>query len=192
MGLFFKLYMKVKGIKYGKHFKTNGLPFIFNNKKSDITIGDNCTIKSSFLSNLIGLNHRTIIMTRTKDASITIGENVGMSGTTIYARNSITIGDNTLIGANSKIIDNDFHPVDPEDRLVNNISKIKSKPIIIGNNCFIGCDSIILKGVHLGDNCVVGAGSVVPGGDYPPYSIICGNPAKVVRSLEHYEDSRDK
>ena len=161
MGLFFKLYMKVKGIKYGKHFKTNGLPFIFNHKKSNITIGDKCTIKSSFISNLIGLNHRTIIMTRPKEASIKIGNNVGISGATIYARNNISIGDNTLIGANTKIIDNDFHSIDPNDRLVNDITKIKSKPIVIGNKCFIGCDSIILKVVHFGDNCVVGAGSVV-------------------------------
>lgn len=183
MGLFFKLYMKVKGVKYGKNLKTKGLPFVFNNKKSNIAIGDNCYIKSSFLSNLIGINHRTIIITRTKEASIRIGNNVGISGATIYARNNISIGNNTLIGANAKIIDNDFHPIDPKDRLANDISKIRSKPIIIGDNCFIGCDSIILKGVNLGDNCVVGAGSVVPGGAYPPYSVICGNPAKVVRKI---------
>ncbi len=164
MGVFFKLYMKIRGIKYGKNFKTEGLPFIFNNKKSNITIGDNCHINSSFISNLIGLNHRTIIMTRTKEVSISIGNNVGISGATIYARNNISIGDNVLIGANTKIIDNDFHPVDPEERIVNDITKIKTRPIVIGNNCFIGCDSIILKGVSLGDNCVVGAGSVVPGG----------------------------
>lgn len=122
MGLFLKLYMKISGVKFGKHFKTRGLPFIYKHKNSNIDIGDNIHINSSFLSNLIGLNHRTIISTRIKNASITIGNNVGISGATLYARNNISIGDNTLIGANVKIIDNDFHPINPEDRLVNDIS----------------------------------------------------------------------
>ena len=52
-------------------------------------IGENVTIKSSFLSNLVGLYSRTIIITRNREAKIKIGNNVGISGATIYARNSI-------------------------------------------------------------------------------------------------------
>ena len=102
-----------------------------------------------------------------------------MSGVTIYARNSISIGDNTIIGANAKIIDNDFHPMDPEDRLKDIKEKIKSKPIVIGKNCFIGCNAIILKGSELGDNCIVGAGAVVSG-KYEDNSVIIGNPARKI------------
>ena len=86
---------------------------------------------------------------------IVIGDRVGMSGSTIYARESITIGDDTLIGANCKIIDNDFHPIDPAERLSGSLDHLKTKPVVIGKNVFIGCNSIILKGTVLGDNCVV-------------------------------------
>jgi len=51
----------------------------------------------------------------------------------------------------------------------------------IGENCFIGGESIILPGVTIGDNCVVGAGSVVTR-DVPPRSVVAGNPAKIIRS----------
>lgn len=62
----FKLYMKWNQIKAGKHLKLKGLPFIYNTSGSVITIGEDCTIKSSFLSNLVGLYSRTIIVTRSE------------------------------------------------------------------------------------------------------------------------------
>ena len=147
-----------------------------------MNIGENVTIKSSFLSNLIGLYSRTIIVARTKDSKITIGKNVGISGATIYARNSIEIGDNTLIGGNAKILDNDFHPIEIEARNNDIKEKILSRPIKIGKNCFIGCNSIILKGTELGDGCVVGAGAVVSG-KFEANSVIAGNPGKIVKKL---------
>lgn len=51
----------------------------------------------------------------------------------------------------------------------------------IGKNCFIGGESLILPGVRIGNNCVVGAGSVVVK-DVPDFSIVAGNPAKIIRS----------
>lgn len=180
---YFKLFMKLNGIRYGKNLNLFGIPVIFKKKGSQLTIGDNCTIKSSFLSNLIGLSQRSIIVTRTEEAKINIGNNVGMSGVTIYARKSITIGDNTLIGGNVKILDNDFHPLDIEDRNNDNKDMIKAKEVIIGKNCFIGCNSIILKGSKLGDGVVVGAGSVVHG-VFDNNIIIAGNPAKVIRRIK--------
>ena len=56
------------------------------------------------------------IVTRTPGAEIEIGNNVGISGATIYARKKITIGENTCIGGNCKILDNDFHPIEAEAR----------------------------------------------------------------------------
>ena len=175
-----KIINKINGVKIGKHVKYKGIPVIYKIKKSNIEIGNNVTIKSSFLSNLVGLYQRTIIVTRSENAKIKIGNNVGMSGVTIYARSEIEIGDNTLIGGNVKILDNDFHPLDIDDRNNNIVNKIKSKPIKIGKNCFIGVNSIILKGTELGDGCIVGAGAVVSG-KFGPNSVIVGNPSKIVR-----------
>lgn len=184
-----KIVLKAQKIKYGKNLLLKGVPVIFNKKGSSIEIGDNVTIKSSFLSNLVGLYSRTIIVTRAENAHILIGNGVGISGATIYARKGITIGDNTCIGGNCKILDNDFHPIEAETRnkLLSDphggdSDLVPAKEIHIGKDCFIGCNTIILKGTVLGDGCVVGAGAVVSG-KFEAGSVIAGNPARVIRKL---------
>lgn len=178
----YKLFLKFTHVKYGKKLNLKGVPFIYNHKGAFITIGNNCVIKSSFLSNLVGLYSRTIILTRIPGAAIEIGNNVGISGATIYARSKIVIGDNTNIGGNVKILDNDFHPVAPDARLINDKDQIGTAPIQIGKNCFIGCNVLILKGSKIGDNCVVGAGAVVSG-SFEDNCVIAGNPARIIRRV---------
>lgn len=178
----------LNGVIIGKKVKLIGWPFIFRFPGAQIEIGDSCIIRSNFWSNLIGLYQRTIILAK-QGGKIKIGKNVGISGATIYAWNSIEIGDNTLIGANCKILDSDLHPIDPEDRMkADYADRVKTAPVVIGKNCFIGCNSIILKGVAIGDNCTIGAGSVVTK-NIPANTIAAGNPAKVIKPLiENYEE----
>jgi acetyltransferase-like isoleucine patch superfamily enzyme len=188
---YYKLILRILHIKYGKNLLLKGCPIIFNKGRAKLIIGNNVIIKSNFLSNLVGLYSRTIICTRTPEAEIIIGDNVGISGATLYARKGIYIGDNTCIGGNSKILDNDFHPINWEQR--NHLmfkngghesnQKIPTKEIRIGKNCFIGCNTIILKGTVLGNGCVVGAGAVV-NGKYDDNCVIVGNPSRVVKMLE--------
>ena len=128
---------------------------------------------------MVGLYQRTIIVAR-YGGKITIGEGCGISGSTIYAMDEINIGENVLIGGNCKIIDNDFHPLLAYQRIDQKVEDIIKRPINIGEGCFIGANSIILKGTTLGKNCVVGAGSVVSG-TFPDNVIIVGNPAKIVK-----------
>ena len=185
----FKITMRMTKVEYGKNLLLKGIPVIFNKSGAKLKIGDNVTIKSSFLSNLVGLYSRTIIVTRAPEAVIEIGDNVGISGATIYARKGIYIGENSCIGGNCKILDNDFHPIEAEDRvrLLNDVhggdnDLIPGQEIHIGKNCFLGCNSIILKGTFLGDGCVVGAGAVVSG-KFEDNCVIAGNPAKIIRRL---------
>ena len=182
-GGLYKIVLKLTHVNYGKKLVLKGIPVIFNKKGASITIGDNCIVKSSFLSNLVGLYSRTIIVTRVAGAEIKIGNNVGISGATIYARKGITIGDNTNIGGNVKILDNDFHPIEVEARLADDKDKIGTASVTIGKNCFIGCNALILKGSKIGDNCVVGAGAVVCG-SFDDNCVIAGNPARVIKVLE--------
>jgi acetyltransferase-like isoleucine patch superfamily enzyme len=58
--------------------------------------------------------------------------------------------------------------------------------VIIGNNCWIGMNSIILKGVKIGDNSIIGAGSVVTT-NVPDNSLAVGSPAKVVKTYKGEE-----
>lgn len=169
-------------IRLYKKVVFNGFTIIYAFKGSTITIGTDVTFSSSAISNLVGMYQRMIVIAR-YGGSINIGNNCGISGSTIYSMKKINIGNNVLIGANCKVIDNDFHPLSALKRQHQKPEDIKCRPIIIGDDCFIGMNSIILKGTVLGKNCVVGAGSVVSG-TWPDNSIIAGNPAKLVRINE--------
>ena len=59
---------------------------------------------------------------------------------------------------------------------------------VIGNNVFIGADAVLLPGISIGNDVVVGAGSVVTR-NVPSNSVVCGNPAKVIKT---YDDFREK
>jgi acetyltransferase-like isoleucine patch superfamily enzyme len=183
----FKLILKLTKVQYGKNLKLKGIPVIYNTTGAKLQIGDNVTVNSSFLSNLVGLYQRTIIVTRTPQAELIIGDNVGISGATIYARERIKIGDNTLVGGNAKIFDNDFHPLEIEARNKDIKEKIGTRQVVIGKNCFIGGNSIILKGTVLGDGCIVGAGAVVSG-KFEDNCIIAGNPARVIKNIRNNKE----
>lgn len=179
--LVYKPLLKIMKIPYGKNLYLYGLPIIVKTPKTSITIGENCHIRSSFLSNLVGLYQRSIICVK-GTGKIAVGNGVGSSGVTIYARESISIGDNCIIGGNVKKFDNDFHPSDPIQHENTPCEHFGVASVKIGRNVFIGCNSIILKGTAIGDNAVIGAGSVVSG-DVPCNCVDAGNPARVVKTL---------
>lgn len=174
------LMMKLQGIRYGKGCRFRGMPVMIC-RGGRIEIGDRLSLASGMLTNLVGLWQRSIFMAR-DGGVIKIGNRVGMSGVTLYAFKRIEIGDHTLIGANTKIFDSDFHPLDAQIRKEhpNSREHMKTAETIIGCNVFIGCNCLILKGVHIGDNAVIGAGSVVTH-DIPANTVAAGNPAMVVR-----------
>lgn len=96
----------------------------------------------------------------------------------------VEIGDDTLIAGNVQIYDNNSHPVDAERRLRHEpLLPEETAPVVIGKNVWIGVNSIILKGVTIGDNSVIAAGSIVTR-SVPPNSLVGGNPARVIRSLD--------
>lgn len=111
-------------------------------------------------------------------------------GTSICAVESIIIGDYTAIADNVHIMDNNNHPVNPDYRKFMRINGDEEsrlwkhsdhKAIIIGENCWIGRNVSILKGVTIGDNSVIAANSVVTK-SIPANCIAAGNPAKVVKT----------
>lgn len=178
-------YLKYR-IKYSKTIWFRGFSVIYAFPDSQISIrkGEKkLHIFSHPLSNMIGLSQRCIIVAK-NGGKIELNEGVSMSGCTIYSIDSIIIRRNTTIGAGCKIVDNDFHPLPYSQRYpVENLEKVKKRPIVIGEGCFLGVNSIILKGTVLGNNCIVGAGSVVSGA-WPDNSIIAGNPARLIRENE--------
>lgn len=150
----------LNGVSVESGFKFYGFPKIFKHGGSTISIGRRFEDRNWWDSNPLGVNHPTIICTWEKGAAIKIGNNVGISGGSIVAAKEIYIGDGTLIGANCLIIDSDFHPIKSENRRYKK-EGVKSSPIKIGKNVFIGTSSIILKGVTIPDDAVIPAGVVV-------------------------------
>ena len=100
----------------------------------------------------------------------------------------VTFGDNVLIAA-SVHFNAATHPVDATHRQDNDDYYELAKPIVIGNNVWIGGHASILPGVTIGDNCVVGSGSVVTK-DFPANVVIAGNPARVIRHMPEPRDTR--
>lgn len=180
LGLYLKYWCAKIKYRRAVTFKGYTVCYSFPGSVIEFKQGNRKTlINSDFISNMVGLYQRTIIVAR-YGGRVSIGAGCGISGATIYAIESIEIGNNVLVGGNCKIIDNDFHPLHADKRYPQKQEDVKRKPIIIGDGCFIGANSIILKGTKLGRNCVVGAGSVVSG-TFPDNVIIAGNPAKIIK-----------
>lgn len=97
---------------------------------------------------------------------------------TILDCNRVIIGSNCLIGPNVSIITVNH----PQDRIkrINHLEY--AKPVIIGNDVWIGCGVIINPGITIGDNVIIGSGSIVTK-NIPSNSLAVGNPAKVIRSI---------
>lgn len=99
----------------------------------------------------------------------------------IFAGRSVEIGKRCLIAARVTIRDHDGHPVDTERRGRNEGPTADAvRPVVIGDDVWIGAGAAVLKGVRIGDGAVVGAGAVVTR-DVESGSIVAGNPARVVR-----------
>lgn len=129
-----------------------------------------------------------------KNGTILIGDHFYIGrNSVIGSENSITIGNCVIISNDVCIYDNNNHPISPkarENMSLNGFSNDNwawhhsdSAPVVIEDNVWIGQYSSILKGVTIGKGSIVGTRSVVTK-DVPPYSIVAGNPAKVVKKID--------
>ena len=178
---FFKLRFRCnRQIKFGKSLKCYGLPKLNLFAGSTIFFGNGVVLRNSQFSNSIGVALPCVFSLSSSKASLVIKDNVGMSGVSINCRSSVIIHDRACLGSGAIILDNDCHPLNPVDRSNESIESIKSAPVEIGEDAFIGARAIILRGVKIGARTIVQAGSVVNAGEYPSDVIVAGNPAVVV------------
>lgn len=114
-------------------------------------------------------------------------------GTFLHCTNDLIIGSDVLISWGCTLIDHNSHSVEWEERkhdVTNWINgkkdweHVTSKPIVIKDKVWIGFNSIILKGVTIGEGAIIAAGSVVTK-DIEPYTVVGGNPARVIKRLNH-------
>lgn len=108
-----------------------------------------------------------------------IGDNVGIAANAfISVRGKVVIGSNTIFGPGVKLFSENHNFADLEIPIY--LQAATKKGIEIGEDCWIGADTVILDGVHIGKKVVVAAGAVV-NRDIPDYAISGGVPAKVLK-----------
>lgn len=127
-----------------------------------------------------------------RNKGVTIGNNVlfvepQFSEIDITRPYMLTIGNDVVITEGVKILTHGYE----FNVLINLYGEIYPTvgKVVIGNNVFIGMNAIILNNVNIGDNVIIGAGSVVTK-DIPSNSVACGNPAKVIMSIDKYKEKR--
>lgn len=172
-----------EGVSLGPRSRIRGWVKLVRKRGAEISIGERFNFSSGLNINRISRRQIGCICAE-EGAKIIIGDNVGMSSPCLWARNSITVGNNVNIGACCVIMDHDAHSLNYELRRsrADELGDIASAPIVIGDDVLIGTGCYILKGVHIGPRSIVGAGSVVTH-DVPPDEIWAGNPARFIRRI---------
>jgi len=153
-------------------------------EKKNINISDHCHIAGELSVNRstgrISIGHHSFVGPHSR----------------IWAIDSISIGNYVLISHLVDIHDNDSHPIDVRQRRHHPInlfeknepiewSGVQVNPVVIEDDVWIGFKASIMKGVRIGRGAIVAAGSVVTK-DVPPFTIVAGNPARIVRTLEEF------
>lgn len=170
--------LRLWGASVGKNFRLRG--FLVLETYGQIVIGDNVRINSGPLH--VGGSDRRSAFRVLRRGVLTLKDGVGMTNSTISCFNSVTICEGVFIGGGCEIIDSDGHQTNPFDRM-NKKGDIKSSPIIIEKNVFVGGLTIIKRGVTIGEGSAIGTGSLVIK-SIPPYEVWAGVPAKFIKKIE--------
>lgn len=194
-----------------KLIKSLTKPFIIKIKRKllgnsySCCLGENCNIyPNAIITNNSGIRENIIIGKNTHVAGILIvWDNCGKikigehcfigENTRIYSAINIDIGNRVQIAHNCNIFDNNVHSLTPYERhleYIQNTTKglyrlhdLNEVAVIIKDDAWIGANSTILKGVVIGEGAIVAACSVVLE-DVPDYTVVGGNPAKIIKSID--------
>ena len=178
-----------KNIFLGNSVLSRSFRVILNGDKNNLTIGN-----GSVLTNKI--------VFETNSGKVKIGDNTYIgSNTSIICRDMVTIGNNVQISWNVTIYDHDGNSLDCKMRAKEvmgyyknystgdmlkdfNWNIVKTKPIVIEDDVWIGFNCIILKGVTIGKGSIVAAGSVVSK-NVEPFTVVAGNPALIIKKMKN-------
>ncbi|MGB3736748.1 MAG: DapH/DapD/GlmU-related protein [Ilumatobacter sp.] len=159
----------LRGAELGERVRLRGRPVVIS--RGDLVIHDRVQIVSTVAQ---------LELVAEAGGRLEIGSRSLINfGCSIVALDRVTIGERCLIGPHCMIMDTGFHHVDPARRL----DPPESNPITIEDNVWLGARVIVFPGVTIGENSVVGIGSIVTS-DVPPNTVVAGNPARHIRSLD--------
>ncbi len=160
-------------VEFGRNFLTNGRLIIRGPGR--VIFGDDV--------NAWCHAEKNVFITYTPEARIEIGSGARINGAGMMARIGIRIGPRCMVGS-TLIIDNDFHPLDPQLRH-DPRAPIGSRAVRVGANVWLGGQSALLKGVSIGENSMVAFRAVVTN-PVPANVVVAGNPARIVKRLPEH------
>lgn len=150
-----------------------------------------------------GCYDRTSIIVGEK-GKISVGKYCILNGTTIVCKNEVAIGDHCMLAWGSVLTDSwmdaPLYPVAQRKKLLKAAAEDpqrrhpffgEASPVVLEENCWVGFGAVILPGVRLGRGCVVACKTIVDF-DVPPYAIVSGNPAKIIRWLQPDDTAEEK
>lgn len=173
----FRVLCALWGAHHGKGGVFAGKTILITLKRGDVEIGENARFISGLRMNPIVAATPTVITTA-NGGHVKIGDGCRFTSPFIGSAESVTIGNNVMVSGGVKIMDTNFHSIDPVARRTKvNDSDELPLPVEIGDDVFIGLNATIMKGSKIGARTIVAANSVVFGLDIPPDSIVSGNPA---------------
>lgn len=144
-----------------------------------LTVGDDCLLSC------------TISFDRS-DATVTIGDRCFIGKSHIVSSRNVTFGSDIMVSWGVTFVDHNSHSIAWQERVQDVVDWARGKknwevvdcaPIRVGDRSWIGFNAIVLKGVTIGEGAIVAAGAVVTK-DVPPYTVVAGNPAIVIRELK--------
>lgn len=170
----------IHGIEYRSDYTVYGI--VKSRIAGSIKIGSCLKIISCNWANPIGSASHTNIIVK-KGAILQIGNRVGISNSSIFVTDSVSIGNDVMIGAGCRIWDTNHHSLCFYDRVARPEIKPPSSPVVLKDGCWLGGEVTVLPGVTVGERSVVAFGAVVSK-DIPDGELWGGVPARKIRSLQ--------
>lgn len=180
--LWTNILLRLNGVKCSGIVRSFGVPIVEIRGGGRMSFGPRMILKSSQISSFMGLYAPCKFSALSENATLTVGADFQASACVICVRERVNIGSRVMLGANVTILDSDCHAMDIPARY-DKSAPIPSAPVEIGDDVFVGTNSIILKGVKIGAGSIVAAGSVVVR-SIPSNCLAGGNPAKVIKNMK--------
>jgi len=167
----------------GRGLRLRGFPHVDIRNGARLEIGDDVVLNSLNFDYHVNMHSPVKLFADRPGARIRLGSRSRINGACLHAYESIDVGSGCLIAANTQIFDGSGHDLSFPDVSARIHTKGTATPIVIGDNVWIGANTLVLPGATIGEGSVIAAGSVVTG-EIPPFVVAGGNPARVLREYE--------